>query len=118
MKDLLEITIIQPLLFGIIVLITGLIMYGYPPKKIKSFFGYCTTASIQSQERWDFSQKHSARQMQFSGVFMIIMSFAAKINPEPRNYEAKMGFAIIMLALLFIKLSTESAIKKQFKTQL
>lgn len=118
MQDLLEITIIQPLLFGIILLITGLIMYTFPPKKIKSIFGYSTTASIQSKESWDFSQKYSARQMQLSGLFMIIMSFVAKISPEPRNYEAKMGFAITLFALVFIKVSTERAIKKRFITQL
>ena len=113
---IIENTIIQPLVCGIILFIIGLIMYAYPPKKIKTIFGYRTTASIQSQETWNFSQKYSARQMQVSGLFMIIMSFAAKISPEPRNYEAKMGFAITLFAVVYIKVSTERAIKKRVKT--
>ncbi len=117
MEDIFEYTIMQSLLFGVMFLIVGLILYIFPPKKMNNIFAYRTAASMQSQECWDFSQNYAAKQRITVGMFMTVLSFAAKINPAPRNYEAGISFAALLFALIFIKVSTKRAIKKRFNLQ-
>lgn len=118
MEYLFDNTLGQTLFFGCMFLILGLIMYLFPSKKINRIYGYYTAASIKSHERWDFSQKYSAKQRVISGLFMIVLSFLGKMHLLNKRDQAVAGFIIILIALIFVKVSTERAIKKQFKTQL
>ena len=115
MEIIFENTLHQTLFFGGAFLMFGIIMYLFPSKKINRIYGYYTTASIQSQECWDFSQKYFAKQRAISGLFMIAISFVGKANILQNRDQAVAGFIIILLALVFIKVSTEKAIKKRFK---
>ena len=115
MEVIFENTLSQTLFFGGTFLILRIIMYLFPSKKINRIYGYYTTASIQSKDRWDFSQKYSAKQRAISGLFMIAISFVGKTNLLQNRNQAVAGFIIVLMALAFIKVSTERAIKKRFK---
>ena len=57
----------------IIVLIMGLGMYFFPPKKINSFVGYRSNKSMKDQESWDYAQK-------MSGFISVILGFVMLIS--------------------------------------
>ena len=48
---------------GLIFLIAGYIQHRFPPKKINHLYGYRTSASMKSQESWDFAQEYSAKKV-------------------------------------------------------
>ena len=42
-------------LIPVLMILVGIIMFKYPPKKINFFVGYRTVNSMKNKERWDFS---------------------------------------------------------------
>lgn len=114
MEHLFENTIGQSLLCGAIFIIAAVVLYIFPPKKINYIYGYRTASSMRSQERWDFSQKHGAKQLAFGGFIMVIISFAAKLYPVTNDYQTIAGIAITLAVLAYVLLSTERAIKTRF----
>ena len=50
----------MPFLTGLIFFFAAIIMYYYPPKEINSLYGYRTSSSMKSEERWDFAQRFSS----------------------------------------------------------
>src|SRR6056297_3542787 len=63
-----------PLLCGAVFVFAGLILHRFPPKKINGLYGYRTPASMKSQERWDFAQQFSARQLIYLGLALMAAS--------------------------------------------
>ena len=45
-------------IFPILQIITGYLMYKYPPKKINYFVGYRTSKSMKNEKIWDFANKY------------------------------------------------------------
>ena len=74
MNFLIENLLFTSFLSGIIFMITGFVMFKFPPKNINMLYGYRTTRSMKNQEQWDFSQKYSAKLLIFCGVFLILTS--------------------------------------------
>ena len=74
MNFLVENLLFTSFLSGIIFMITGFVMFKFPPKNINMLYGYRTTRSMKNQEQWDFSQKYSAKLLIFCGVFLILTS--------------------------------------------
>jgi uncharacterized membrane protein len=98
-----------PLLTGSIFIIAGFIMLRFPPKKINMFYGYRTISSMKSQERWDFSQKYSAKElMKFGGVILPFCLLGLLDFPE------KYVNIIVILAVFVPILTTEIALRKKF----
>lgn len=98
-----------PLLTGIIFIIAGFIMYNFPPKKINMFYGYRSISSMKSQERWDFSQKYSAKELMKFGMITLTFCFFGLLD-FPENF-----INIIVIFAVFIPiLTTEIALRKKF----
>ena len=98
-----------PLLTGSIFIIAGFIMYRFPPKKINMFYGYRTMNSMKSQERWDFSQKYSAKElMKFGGIILPFCLLGLLDLPE--NY---INIAVLFAVFIPI-LTTEIALRRRF----
>ena len=95
-----------PILFnvGIIFIIVGLLMYKFPPKSINSLYGYRTASSMQSQTKWDFAQKYSAKLMSLIGLGLFIISFSKSFLPfnEEQNIFFGMGVFILSTILLIV----------------
>jgi uncharacterized membrane protein len=106
----------MPLLCGVIFMITGSIVYFFPPKKINYLYGYRTTASMQSQERWDFAQKFSSVQMIKGGVFLMVISFFGLLIPINEDAKFIIGIILAILPCIYIFRTTEKEIKQRFNS--
>lgn len=103
-----------PLLCGGIFLLAGMIMYLFPPKKINSLYGYRTSSSMASDERWQFAQKFSAIRMIIGGVFCVVLSAAGLLFPILYEAQFPVGISIILLVVFYVLYATEKALKAKF----
>ena len=115
MNDIFENTIGTALLCGAIFIIAAAVLYLFPPKKINYIYGYRTASSLKSQERWDFAQKHGARQLAIGGVLVIVVSFVGKIVYIPDASQNVTGILITLAGVAYVFVTTEKAIKNRFK---
>ena len=98
-----------PIITGAILLIAGAIMYRFPPKKINILYGYRTINSMKSQERWDFSQKFSAKELMKFGVFLFAFSLLGLFDIS----EGLVNGIVVLFVFIPI-LTTEIALRKKF----
>ncbi len=99
---------------GVIFVISGVIMLYFPPKKINALYGYRTKSSMKNQERWDFAQRYSAKEMIKFGVLLSccsVFGFFSKFE-EFTNMIIGLGILILIVIILFIRV--EKAINKKF----
>lgn len=91
----------------IILLIMGLGMYFFPPKKINSFIGYRSNKSMKDQESWDYAQKMSGYISTILGFVMLIATVIAYLILEQQG---KFGFystnVIVFIQLAALVLGT------------
>ena len=104
-------------LVGFIFVITGSIMYKFPPKNINHLYGYRTSSSMTTQERWDLAQEYSSKLMRSIGIVFIFLSLIPLgiFISEVTGIILAMTCIIISTILLFI--NTENAIKNKFKNE-
>lgn len=110
-----ENTLFISFLVGFIFLITALITLKFPPKKINYLYGYRTTASMKNQEVWDFAQHYSGIKMIQAGIFLMLISFVKvflKLNED--FLQVVFGIVFIIAAVIYLFISTEKAIRKNF----
>ena len=112
LDKILEIT--NPMLLGVgfIFMLMGIIMFKFPPKSINSLYGYRTASSMQSQTKWDFAQKYSAKIMAFIGFGMLIISFTRTLLPFDNDQTAIFGVAILLLSVIILLIIVEKKLKK------
>lgn len=112
-RDFLEL----PLLFGIVFLVVGLVLYFFPPKKINVIYGYKTFNSMKTQERWDFSQKYSSTQIIMTAIKLVILSMILPWFNS--NFKTNLFFqiVIIIVAVGFMFYKIEKAIKINFPNE-
>jgi len=114
MEEFITETFFVSLLCGIIFLIMAAIMHYFPPKEINHLYGYRTPASMKTQERWDFAQRFSTRQMVRGALVTIILSVLGYFIPIAVGIKISIGFVLIVLLAVYLFISTERAIKEQF----
>jgi len=99
-------------LSGLCFLIAGFVMSQYPPKKINSLYGYRSSASMKSQEAWDFAQRKSAADSKLFGFGMMIFSFGGMFLPF-----GEWGWLFALLVLIgfcaFMYFDTEKALARR-----
>lgn len=105
---------IVQLLTGTIFIVAGMIMLKWPPKKINWIYGYRTMSSMKSQDRWDFAQQYSAKEMiRFGTIQLMISLLSLFFNPkEGIGTVISLGLLIAFTLVLIAK--TERAIKEKF----
>ena len=108
---------IIPFLVGIIFIITSLILYSFPPKKINYLYGYRTPLSMKNQEVWNFSQKYSAVKMIQAGFFLLAASLLNVLFFIPEKISTIIGVILLIASCIFMFFSTEKAIKKNFQNK-
>lgn len=59
----------------VLILILGIWMYKYPPKKINWLIGYRTFKSMKNKEMWDFAHKYCGKLWMLIGVILVVLSF-------------------------------------------
>ena len=104
-----------PVLAGLIFLFAGIILLKFPPKKINGFYGYRTARSMKDQERWDFAQMYSSKEMIRLGFLLALFGLIGlKYHPnEETGVVLGMGLLILMVIALIARV--ELAIKNRFK---
>ncbi|MFI2743749.1 SdpI family protein [Zhouia sp. PK063] len=101
-------------LTGIILVIVGLLMAKFPPKKINHIYGYRTISSMKTQERWNFAQVYSAKLMIKLGVFLILVGVVSLLLPTTLDIGVVFSFSIFLICIIFLIIKTERAIKNKF----
>lgn len=110
-----ELSVIEmPLVLGVIFSIIGIIFYFFPPKKINYIYGYRTSTSMESQERWDFAQKYSAIKMIQGSVFLLAVSGLGLLFSLSQSQQVLIGFTALIVHIVGMFYLTEKALKKQF----
>ena len=104
----------MPLLVGSIFFVMGFIMYKFPPKEINYLYGYRTSNSMKSKERWDFAQVYSAKLMIYCGVFLMIFSGFGLVFHLPISRGVFVSSIAIFVSLGVLIYKTERAITQKF----
>lgn len=112
MENILEITNPMLLMVGIVFVAVGIFMYLFPPKKINGLYGYRTSNSMESQEKWDFAQKYSAKVMALIGLGLIAFSFTRTLLPFDDNQTAIFGIAVLLFSVILLLFIVEKKLKK------
>lgn len=105
----------MPLLCGIIFMIAAIMMYVFPPKKINFLYGYRTSSSMKSEERWHFAQRYSTLKMAHGSVFLLLSSFLGLLVKIEGKLLMVPGIVFPLLVVFYILFSTEAALKNKFQ---
>ena len=100
---------------GIIFIFTGFVMIQFPPKKINPLYGYRTISSMKSQERWDFAQRFSAKEMMKLGGLLTVSSFLVFVTNFKNSINLIIGLSLMVLVVFILLLRVENAIKEKFR---
>lgn len=115
MEVFLKPLVLIPGLVGIIFIITALILFRFPPKKINWFYGYRTIKSMKSQEAWDFAQRYSSRLLLFSGFILLIIACCALLFPVYNEIvEVILSMIFVFAAAFGLLILTERELKRRF----
>ena len=61
------------LIIPVTMLLVGILLYNYPPKKINFFIGYRTCKSMKDKESWDIANKYSGEICIKLGVVLLVI---------------------------------------------
>jgi len=111
---ILKTLLVVPLLSGAIFILAGLVMFVFPPKRINGLYGYRTSSSMKSQERWDFAQKYSPIEMMKFGGILMITSFLGLIIEPNGNTPTIIGLGLMIAMIVVLVVRVEKTIKKRF----
>ncbi len=101
---------------GGILILAGIIMWYFPPKKINPFYGYRTNSSIKSQQHWDFAQKYSAKESIKLGALLAVVPLILFIIDIEHYTGMWIGLGLLLLTVLLLFWRTEKALKQHFKS--
>lgn len=111
---MLQSILLVPFSTGAIFILAGFILYKFPPKNINGWYGYRTGASMKSQDRWDFAQTYSAKQMMKLGALLILLSFVGLVLDPNGGNHYMIGLLLIIGASGSLLTSVQRAIKHKF----
>jgi uncharacterized membrane protein len=117
--------IFGPQLVGIVLVVIGLIMQQYPPKKINGLYGYRTFASMKNQQTWDVANRYAARLMTVIGFWTFIAGVAvtAGLNYlmadgfKLRGFIAGISIVLSIVPALLIIILTEKHLDRTFNNK-
>lgn len=99
---------------GIIFIIIGLFMKFFPPKKINHLYGYRTITSMKSQERWDFAQNYSAKELIKTGFFLVCFGLLVFYLKVELPYGVLIGLTVMILTVIILLIRVERKLKSKF----
>lgn len=103
-----------PLLCGIVFLLAAAVMYFFPPKKINNWYGYRTSSSMKSEDRWQFAQRFSSLKMMTGGAFLGAASFLGLVIKIDEKFQQVLGVVLPLSVVFYILWSTERSLKNKF----
>jgi len=112
MENILEITNPMLLVVGLTFIVMGIFMYLFPPKKINGLYGYRKATSMESQAKWDFAQKYSAKVMAFIGLLLAVISFYRPYLGLDEDQDAILGIFFLLMTMIALITVVERKLKK------
>ena len=70
---------------------------------------------MKSQERWDFAQTFSAKEMMKSGGLLSVSSLVVFITDFNRSVNLVVGLSLMILVVGILFVKVEKAIKEKFR---
>lgn len=101
-------------LVGIIFILVGFVMYKFPPKNINSLYGYRTTGSMSSQEKWDFAQKFSSKLMFKNGLILLGIGLLCYVFKIDETTSVVIGIGSMFAVIIHLLYTTEKKLKQKF----
>jgi len=101
---------------GLSITVMGIIMLKFPPKEINNLYGYRTKKSVQSQERWDFAQVYSAKELVKMGIVITLAALTGVLLPLSHELGAGITITLLFSLFIIIFIKTEKSINKKFST--
>ena len=69
---------------------------------------------MQNQERWDFAQTYSGKQMIWSGVIMILIGVIGAWFFNDDDISVILSLAVLVIIIITLIMRVELALKKKF----
>lgn len=104
-----------PVSCGIIFVVTGIILFKFPPKNINALYGYRTRRSMENEEQWKFSQRFSAIELIKLGSLLTLIGVLGFVYYPPEIIGVCIGSSLLILLVIILIIRVENAIKKEFK---
>jgi len=101
---------------GISFLLLGYFFAKNPPKDINPLYGYRTKRSMSSQEKWDFAQIYSAKEMIKHGKYLMLGSLLGLFLQPGETFSIISAVVLILLSCIFLIVNTEKKIKQKFES--
>jgi len=70
---------------------------------------------MKNQERWDFAQKHSSKQLLFCSLFLVVIGLLSMLINIKEFSGIYSTIIFITLPLVILFYNTETQLKKRFK---
>ncbi|WP_069649109.1 SdpI family protein [Caloranaerobacter ferrireducens] len=106
-------TLFFNIITGISMVLVGIMLKIFPPKKINFISGYRTYLSMKNKETWEEGNSYSAKMLIAMGVISIIISFAIYKIVNPKISAIISTIVSCVLIILVLPL-TEIHLKKLF----
>ena len=114
--------IMGPQLTGTLLVIIGMIMLRFPPKKINGLYGYRMPSSMKNQQTWDEANRFAAAYMVKAGFITtaigLVITTLLTLTKPPGNVYALINFMSLILSgivpAIFIIVATEKHLTKTF----
>ena len=99
---------------GIVLFLSGLILYRKPPARINWFYGYRTSASMRSQERWNFAQAEGARAIMQAGGILTLLAIPCLFWWPVPTYGLFLAILALVAAVVFVFWKVQGRLRKKF----
>jgi len=104
----------------IILLLAGLALYIFPPKKVNSIYGYRTPRTMKDQKNWDYGQKMSGKLMIISAfvylalgyLLSLLLTYFQILPNQERSFKMLLIFILVIIILIVSELKMEQFEKK------
>lgn len=100
---------------GLISILAGWILMKYPPKEINSLYGYRTKSSMKNQERWNFAQQYSGKEMMRCGGILSLFGGIGFFYDPGEYISMAIGLGAMILSFVILIFRVENALKRRFR---
>lgn len=106
--------ILLPIIVGPILILTGLLLKKFPPRKMNILYGYRTASSMKNQEQWDFAQRCAAVESMRLGVILTLCVIPLYYYNPADEIMLIVGLGLMLITFILLIVRVELAIKNRF----
>lgn len=109
--------ILAPLIFPLIMLITGYLLKKFPPKEINSSVGYRTQMSEKNIETWNEANKYSTKLLIIFSWITVLLTLIISLILGRSHFEDEclIPILLILISVIVIVVLTEKHLKDTFE---